>query len=390
MIMLGTSASAGKDAWPRFRLTAGPQDPVAEVNGRRVINLSSNNYLCLTRHPKIRAAANDAIMTHGISTCASRAIIGTSSLHEELERRIAHFLGCDTSVFFMSGFTANLGVLGAVLSAKDIAIGDEWNHESIIDGVSLSRATYRPYRHLDLEDLEEALSEAQERDYRKIVLATDGVFSLSGEIAPLPRIAELAQQYGAITLVDDSHAMGVLGTDGRGTVELFKLSGDWIIQGGTFSKALGVVGGCVACSFSVREIITANAHTLAYTTAESPPIVAACIASLDVLQSDEGKQLIETLKSNTGFFKSGLSSLGFDIGASQTPITPIVVQDPTTARQLCNLLFEEGCFVFDFGAPVPGESKGLLRTIVTAGHTKEQLSEALDAFAKVGGLLKII
>jgi len=377
------------DSRATYMLTSGPQGPISTVNGKRVINLASNNYLCLNAHPKVKEAAARAIEAYGVGACASRAVIGTMSIHAELERLLAEFHRTQIAVAFGSGFTANLGILGSVLSEGDVAIGDELNHESIVDGVRLAKAAYETYGHLDMGELEKALAKATSKGHRTVLVVTDGVFSMSGDVAPLPMIADLAAAYGALTMVDDAHSVGVLGDNGRGTVNHFHLEDRWDIYMAGMSKAFGVGGGYVACQRSLGQRIMANAHTFMYTTADPPPVVAACIASLQLLLGDEGNGLIRRMWENARFFKKGLEELGFLTGASQTPITPIVVGDQLTARRFSQRLFEEGVLALDFSYPVVPQGQSLLRTIVTAGHTRGDLERALEAVAKVGKELRL-
>jgi glycine C-acetyltransferase len=374
----------------KLRILMGEQGPSALIDGRQVVNLSSNNYLGLNTHPKLRAAAKEAIDRFGVGTGAVRTIIGTMTIHEELERIIAHFKGTEAALVLQSGFTANAAIIGPLLGEGDMVISDELNHASIIDGIRLTKADRKVYPHLDMVALEKALKEAKAAGYRKILVITDGVFSMDGDIAPLPRIAELCETYGAISMVDDAHASGVLGKQGRGTVSHFGLEGRWDIQVGTLSKAIGAMGGYVATQQRVRELMEHRARPFLFSTSHPPSVVATCIAAFEVLQSPEGEELISKLWENTRFFKAELRRLGFNTGISETPITPVIVGEAALAMRLSDELFAEGVFAQGIGYPTVPRDKGRVRTIVTATHTRQQLEFALEAFARVGRRLGII
>ncbi|MBK9711368.1 MAG: glycine C-acetyltransferase [Kouleothrix sp.] len=372
-----------------FRILEGSQGARARIDGKEVINLSSNNYLGLTTHPKLRAAAIDAIEQLGVGTGAVRTIIGTMAIHEELERRLAEFKRTEATLVLQSGFTANAAVLGPVLAEGDLVISDELNHASIIDGIRLTRAARRVYPHSDTAGLEQVLKETRGQ-YAKTLIVTDGVFSMDGDIAPLDRIADLAEHYGAITMVDDAHASGVLGERGSGTVSHYGLYGRWDIQVGTLSKAIGSVGGYVACSGKLRQLMEHRARPLLFSTSHPPSVTATCIAALDLLQSDEGQALIDRLWSNARMFKSGLASLGFNTGISQTPITPVIVGEGARAMQFSDRLFAAGVFAQGIAFPTVARDKGRVRTIVTAAHSTADLEEALNIFESVGREMSLI
>ncbi len=372
-----------------LRILDGPQGARATIDGQTVINLSANNYLGLNTHPALCAAAIRAIEALGVGSGAVRTIIGTMAIHEELERKLAAFKHTEASLVFQSGFTANAGVIGPLLTEQDLVISDELNHASIIDGIRLTKADRRVYAHCDMASLEAVLRETQGR-YAKTLIITDGVFSMDGDIAPLDRIAELAERYSAITMVDDAHASGVLGDHGSGTVSHFKLRGRWDIQVGTLSKAIGAIGGYVACSARLRQLMEHRARPLLFSTSHPPSVTATCIAALDLLQSAEGEALIDRLWQNTRLFKRGLEALGFNTGISQTPITPVIVGEGARAMELSDRLFTAGVFAQGIAYPTVARDKGRVRTIVTAAHTPEDLHEALNVFEHVGRQMRLI
>jgi glycine C-acetyltransferase len=374
----------------KLRILSGEQQPRSTIDGREVINLSSNNYLGLTTHPTLREAAKAAIDRYGVGTGAVRTIIGTMEIHEELERKLAEFKHTEATLVLQSGFTANAAVLGSTLGDSDLVISDELNHASIIDGVRLTKAARKVYKHNDTDDLERVLEETRNSQYRTILIVTDGVFSMDGDIAPLPRIAELAQHYGAVTMVDDAHASGVLGAHGSGTVHHFGLDNVWDISVGTLSKAIGAIGGYAACSQALRELMEHRARPFLFSTSHPPSVTATCIAALDLLQSDTGQQLIDRLWENTRFFKRGLESLGFNTGISETPITPVIVGESAKAMQFSDRLFANGVFAQGIAYPTVARDKGRVRTIVTASHTQQDLAEALNIFEHVGREMSLI
>lgn len=362
------------------------QGPYVTIRGKRVIQLSSNNYLGLTTHPKLKQAALKAVEEYGAGTGSVRTIVGTFTMHQELERRLAEFKHTEAALVFQSGFTANVGVLGALLDEQDIVISDALNHASIIDGIRLTKAARRIYKHSDMHDLEQALQESGK--YRTRLIVTDGVFSMDGDVALLPEIVELAEKYNAMVMVDDAHASGVFGRNGRGTVDHFQLNGRVHIQVGTLSKAIGVLGGYVASTQTVRDYLIHRGRPFLFSTSHPPAVTAACIAALDVLM--EEPQLIEKLWENTRFFKEGLQSLGFNTGQSQSPVTPVIVGEGAMAMAFSDRLLEEGVLGTGIAFPTVPEGTARVRTIVTAAHSKEDLAKALAIFEKVGKELKII
>ncbi|QTM99483.1 glycine C-acetyltransferase [Sediminibacillus dalangtanensis] len=356
------------------------------IKGKEVIQLSSNNYLGLTSHPRMEKAAEEAIEKYGVGTGSVRTIAGTLKMHEDYERKLAEFKHTEAALVFQSGFTTNQGVLSSILTNEDVVISDELNHASIIDGIRLTKAGRKIYKHVDMDSLEQALKETQ--DYRTRLVVTDGVFSMDGNIAPLPQIVELAEKYDALVMVDDAHASGVLGKNGRGTVNHFGLDGRVHIQVGTLSKAIGVLGGYVASTQTLKDYLIHKGRPFLFSTSHPPAVTAACDASIDVLL--EEPELIEKLWENTKFFKNGLKELGFDIGISETPITPVMVGDDALAHRFSDQLFEEGVFAQGIAFPTVQKGKARVRTIVTAEHSREDLQEALHAFEQAGKKLKII
>jgi glycine C-acetyltransferase len=372
-----------------FRILEGPQGARARIDGKEVINLSSNNYLGLNTHPRLREAAIRAIEELGVGSGAVRTIVGTMAIHEELERKLAAFKRTEAALVLQSGFTANAAVIGPILADGDLVISDELNHASIIDAIRLTKAARRVYRHNDMNALEQILHETQGK-FAKTLIVTDGVFSMDGDIAPLDRIADLAEHYGAITMVDDAHASGVLGEHGSGTISHYGLHGRWDIQVGTLSKAIGALGGYVACSRKLRQLMEHRARPLLFSTSHPPSVTATCIAALDLLMSQEGQALIDRLWENTRFFKAGLESLGFNTGISQTPITPVIVGEGARAMQFSDALFAAGVFAQGIAYPTVPRDKGRVRTIVTAAHSRADLEEALNVFERVGRKMGLI
>ncbi len=363
-----------------LRVLGSAQDTEVTVDGKRVLNLSSNNYLGLTTHPRLKQAMVAATEQWGAGSGAVRTIAGTMAIHEELENRLADFKHAEASLVFQSGFTANLGVLQVLVKEGDVIISDELNHASIIDGIRLSKAERSIFKHRDMDDLERHLEKHRAKRVKLVV--TDGVFSMDGDIAPLPEIVERAERYGALVMVDDAHASGVLGRNGRGTVNHFGLDGRVDLQMGTLSKAIGVLGGYVASARSVREFLIYRARPFLFSTSHPPGVAAACIAALDVLL--EEPQRIERLWANTARFKQGLKGLGFETGPSETPITPVIVGKGAVAMEFSDRLFQRGVFAQGIGYPTVAEGRARIRTIVTSAHTDAQLDRALDAFASAG------
>jgi glycine C-acetyltransferase len=372
-----------------FRILEGPQGARARIDGQDVINLSSNNYLGLANHPQLKQAAISATEQLGVGSGAVRTIIGTMAIHEELEQRLAAFKRTEATLVLQSGFTANAAVLGTILAEGDLVISDALNHASIIDGIRLTKADRRVYAHADMAALEQVLQQTQGQ-YTKTLIVTDGVFSMDGDIAPLDQIADLAERYGAITMVDDAHASGVLGQRGSGTVSHYGLYDRWDIQVGTLSKAIGAVGGYVACSQKLRRLMEHRARPLLFSTSHPPSVTATCIAALDLLASDTGQALLDQLWANTRLFKSGLEALGFNTGISQTPITPVIVGEGARAMQFSDRLFAAGVFAQGIAFPTVARDKGRVRTIVTAAHTRADLEQALEIFASVGRAMELI
>ena len=375
--------------YTRLRILEGEQKPVAVVDGKEVINLSSNNYLGLTTHPKLRRAAIDAIRKYGVGAGAVRTIIGTMKIHMELEEQIARFKKAEACVVFQSGFAANAGTVSAILGKDDLIISDELNHASIIDGCRLSKATIKIFKHKDLSDCERTVKETENWNGKKLLI-TDGVFSMDGDIADLPALCDLAEKYRCIMMVDDAHASGVLGNRGRGTVDHHNCHGRVDIQVGTLSKAVGSIGGYVCGSRDLIEFLYHRARPFLFSTGHPPSVVGTCQAAFDLLDSDAGERLIKKLWGNTEFFKRGLKRLGFDAGKSETPITPIMVGDAAKAFEFSHRLFEEGLLALAIGYPTVPEGKARLRTIVTATHKRADLERALEIFGQVGKQLGIV
>ena len=369
-----------------LRVLGSAQDTEVVVDGKRVLNLSSNNYLGLTTHPRLEAAMIKATEEWGAGSGAVRTIAGTMTIHEELERRLADFKHTEASLVFQSGFTANLGVLQSLVKEGDVIISDELNHASIIDGIRLSKAERSIFKHRDVDDLERHLE--KHRDKRVKLVVTDGVFSMDGDIAPLPAIVERAERFQALVMVDDAHASGVLGKNGRGSVNHFGLDGRVDLQMGTLSKAIGVLGGYVAGARPVRDFLIHRARPFLFSTSHPPGVAAACIAALDVLLAEPER--IDRLWKNTRRFKDGLKRLGFETGASETPITPVIVGKGAVAMQLSDRLFSLGVFAQGIGFPTVPEGRARIRTIVTSGHSEAQLDQALEAFEKGGRELGVI
>jgi len=369
-----------------LRELGGEQLPRARFDGREVINLSSNNYLGLTTHPKLREAALEAVRRLGVGSGSVRTIAGTMELHMELERKIAAFKRTEAAVVFQSGFAANAGTVSSLLGKGDLILSDELNHASIIDGARLSRAEIRVFPHRDGDALERLLEETAAVKRRLVI--TDGVFSMDGDIAPLPRIAALARAHGAIMMIDDAHASGVLGKAGRGTVDHYDLHGQVDIQVGTLSKAIGVLGGYVCGSQNLIEFLYHRARPFLFSTSHPPAVAAACLAAFDVLEQEPER--IERLWSNTRRFKEGLKRLGFDTGLSETPITPILVGEADLAMRFSDRLFERSVFAQGIGYPTVAKGKARLRTIVTATHTEEDLDRALTVLGDTGRELGVL
>jgi len=378
-----------KGAAPRLRVLEGEQKPVATFDGKNVINLASNNYLGLTTHKALRKAEIEAVRTYGAGAGAVRTIAGTMKLHMELEEQIARFKNVEACVVFQSGFTANAGAVSAILGKEDLIVSDELNHASIIDGARLSRATIKVFKHKDVADCERILQETADWKGHKLIIS-DGVFSMDGDIAPLPKLCDLAEKYNCIMMVDDAHASGVLGRGGRGTIDHFDCHGRVHIQVGTLSKAIGTMGGYVCGSRDLIDFLYLRARPFLFSTSHPPATAAACKAAFTLLDSPEGERLVKKLWANTRFFKRELKKRGFQFGASETPIIPIHVGDAAKAFEFSKQLFEAGVFAPAVGFPTVAEGKARLRAIVSATHKRDDLMRAADTFAAVGKPLGVI
>jgi glycine C-acetyltransferase len=369
-----------------LRILEDEQKAHTTFDGRSVINLSSNNYLGLTTHPKLRERALEAVRHFGVGSGSVRTIAGTMAIHMELERRLAEFKHTEAVVVFQSGFTANAGTVSSILTRDDVVVSDELNHASIIDGCRLSRAAIKVFPHKDMDAARRILRELP-ASQRKLLI-TDGVFSMDGDLGPLPALCDLAEEFGCIMMVDDAHASGVFGRNGRGTIDHFNVHGRVDVQVGTLSKAIGALGGYVAGSRGLIEFLYHRARPFLFSTSHPPAVAAACIAALDVLL--EEPELIDRLWENTRFFKTGLESLGFNTGISESPITPVIVGDGSLAMKLSDRLFEEGVFAQGIAFPTVARDKARVRTIVTATHTRDDLQFALDVFQRVGTELGVV
>jgi len=364
----------------RLRVLEDEQKPKATFDHRQVVNLSSNNYLGLTTHPRLREAALNATRKLGVGSGSVRTIAGTMDIHMELERRLAAFKKTEAVVVFQSGFAANAGTVAAVLTKDDVVVSDELNHASIIDGSRLSKATIKVFPHKDVGAARKVLESLPAG--QRTLLITDGVFSMDGDLGAVPELCALAEEFGCIMMVDDAHASGVFGTNGRGTIDHFGMHGRVDIQVGTLSKAIGALGGYVAGSTALIEFLYHRARPFLFSTSHPPAVAAACIAAIDVLEQEPS--IIERLWENTRFFKAGLRTLGFNTGLSESPITPVIAGDGALAMKLSDRLFEEGVFAQGIAFPTVARDKARVRTIVTATHTRDELQFALDVFAKVG------
>jgi len=370
----------------QLRVLEGEQSHKTTFDHRLVVNLSSNNYLGLTTHPRLRERALKAVQELGVGSGSVRSIAGTMDIHMELERRLAAFKKTEAVVVFQSGFAANAGTVAAVLSKDDVVVSDELNHASIIDGARLSRATIKVFPHKDIDAARKVLQQLP-AGQRKLLI-TDGVFSMDGDLGAVPALCALAEEYGCIMMVDDAHASGVFGANGRGTIDHFGVHGRVDIQVGTLSKAIGALGGYVAGSKALVEFLYHRARPFLFSTSHPPAVAAACIAAIDVLEQEP--QIIERLWENTRFFKAGLQALGFNTGLSDSPITPVIAGDGALAMKLSDRLFQEGVFAQGIAFPTVARDKARVRTIVTATHTRDELQFALDVFARVGRELGLI
>jgi glycine C-acetyltransferase len=376
----------------RLRVLEDEQAPVCTFDGKKVINLASNNYLGLTTHPKLREAALAATRKYGVGSGAVRTIAGTMKIHMELEEKIARFKNFEACVVFQSGFAANAGTVSAVLGKEDFIISDQLNHASIIDGARLSRAKILVFEHKNIADAEAKLASIKDQPGERLLI-TDGVFSMDGDIGPLPALCDLAEKYGAIMMLDDAHASGVLGRNGRGTVDHFTVHGRVDIQVGTLSKAIGALGGYVCGTRDLIDFLYHRARPFLFSTSHPPSVAATCIAAFDVLETEPER--IEQLWDNTRFWKKELALLGFDIGgkttpASETPITPIIIGDSKLTMEFSKELFKEGVLGTGITFPTVPEGKARIRTIMTATHTKEELQQALEVLGDVGKQMGIL
>jgi len=388
LAFLGDELSALKSQglYRRLRVLDSEQAARTRVDGREVVNLSSNNYLGLTTHPKLRERALAALVQFGVGTGSVRTIAGTMAIHMELERRLAEFKRTEATVVFQSGFAANAGTVAAILTKDDVVVSDELNHASIIDGSRLSRASIKVFPHRDVNAARDIVR-GLPKTARKLLI-TDGVFSMDGDLGAIPDLCGVAEEYGCIMMVDDAHASGVFGKNGRGTIDHFGLHGRVDVQVGTLSKAIGALGGYVAGNRNLIDFLHHRGRPFLFSTSHPPSVTATCLAALDVLI--EEPQLIDRLWDNTKFFKDGLQKLGFNTGVSESPITPVIAGEATKAMKLSDRLFEEGVFAQGIGFPTVARDKARVRTIVTATHTNADLQFALDAFAKVGREIGLI
>jgi glycine C-acetyltransferase len=376
----------------RLRVLEDEQAAVCTFDGKKVINLASNNYLGLTTHPKLQEAALEATRKYGVGSGAVRTIAGTMKIHMELEEKIARFKNVEACVVFQSGFAANAGTVSAVLGKEDFIISDQLNHASIIDGARLSRAKILVFEHKNIVQAEERLVSIKDQPGKRLLI-TDGVFSMDGDIGPLPALCDLADKYGAIMMVDDAHASGVLGRNGRGTIDHFKMHGRVDIQVGTLSKAIGALGGYVCGTRDLIDFLYHRARPFLFSTSHPPSVAATCIAAFDVLESEPER--IEKLWENTRFWKRELGLLGFNIGgkttpASETPITPIIIDDGKLTMDFSRQLFKEGVMGTGIAFPTVPEGKARIRTIMTATHTTEELQQALEVLKRVGKRMEIV
>lgn len=375
-----------QNLYNNIRTIESPQGAWVTIEGRKVLNMCSNNYLGLANHPALREAAKKAIDDYGVGPGAVRSIAGTMTVHDELDKAVAEFKRVEAALTLQSGFMANLAVIPALVGKGDTIISDELNHASIIDGARLSRAKIKVFQHGDMDHLESVLKEDNEG---KVLIITDGVFSMDGDIAKLPAIVELAKKYGALTMVDDAHGEGVLGENGRGIVDHFKLHGQVDVEVGTFSKAIGTVGGFAAGSAKLIEFLKQRARPFLFSSALTPPDVMATLESIKIL-TDSG-ELVDRLWDNGRYFKAEMQKLGFDVGASETPITPVMLGEAEVAAEMSMRLFDNGVFASKIGFPTVPRGKARIRVMISAAHEKSDLDFALEQFAKVGrdmGLIK--
>jgi glycine C-acetyltransferase len=376
----------------KLRVLDDQQAPVCTYDGKHVINLASNNYLGLCNHPKLREAAISAIQKYGVGSGAVRTIAGTMRIHMELEEKIAAFKGVEACVVFQSGFTANAGTVGSILGKEDFILSDELNHASIIDGARLSRATIKVFRHKDVAHAEELLVELKDKPGRKLLI-TDGVFSMDGDIGPVDKLADLAERYGAIMMIDDAHASGVLGRNGRGSADHFHVTDKVDVQVGTLSKAIGSLGGYVCGSRDLIDYLYHRARPFLFSTSHPPSVAATCIAAFDILEHEPDR--IDRLWANTSYFKEQLTGVGFDVGGvstpkSETPITPIIIGDGRRTMDFSKALFEAGVMATGIAFPTVPEGKARIRTIMTSEHTRQEIDQALEILTSVAKKVGIL
>lgn len=372
----------------KLRVLEGASAPHCKVDGKDVLMLCSNNYLNLSNHPKLKEAAKNIIDKYGVGSGSVRPIAGTMDIHMEAEEKLAKFKGTEASLIYQTGFAANAGLIPQLAGKGDLMVSDELNHGSIIDGVRLSKADRMIYNHNDMQSLERVLKEANKKNYRRILIMTDGVFSMDGDIAKMDQIVKLAEEYGAMTYVDDAHGEGVIGKDGRGIGSHYGIEGKIDVEMGTFSKAYGVVGGLIAGSRDLINFAYNKSRTWLLSGSHPPQVTAAQIAAIEVLEKEPHH--VKKLWENTKYFKKELKSLGFDTGFSETPITPVIVGESSVAKKLSERLFEEGIFALPIVFPMVARDKARIRTMMNAGLTKEDLDFALNVFEKLGKELKII
>jgi len=382
---IGNLTSSG--LYNRIRTLSSAQGAYLTVDGRRVLNFCSNNYLGLANHPQLVEAAREAMMRYGVGPAAVRSIAGTTALHLELERRLAEFKGAPATITFQSGFTANLGAIAALVGNEDVIFSDELNHASIIDGCRLSGAKVVRYAHAQVDDLRRVLKE-QRGSFRRALVISDGVFSMDGDVAPLPDVAAAAHEYEAMLMVDDAHGEGVLGRGGRGIVDHFGLHGQVEVEVGTLSKAFGVVGGVVAGSTSLADWLRQRGRPFLFSSAMTFPDVAACLAAIDLLEAST--ELVDRLWENARYFKGEMQRLGFDTGRSTTPITPIMLGEAPLAQEFSRKLFEAGVFAMAIGYPTVPKGKARIRVMISAAHGHVDLEKGLEVFAAVGRALGVL
>ncbi|MFW6097719.1 MAG: glycine C-acetyltransferase [Chloroflexota bacterium] len=372
--------------YTNIRTIESPMDAWVTIDDRRLLNFCANNYLGLANHPRMRQAAQEAIEAYGVGPGAVRTIAGTMSLHTELERRLAEFKHAEACITFQSGFTANLGAIPALVGRGDVIFSDELNHASIIDGCRLSRAQVVRYAHADVDDLRQKIAETT--DYRRAIIITDGVFSMDGDVAPLDKIADVAEENDFLLMVDDAHGEGVLGEGGRGIVHHFDLQGRVDVEVGTLSKAFGVVGGMVSGNKDIVEWLRQRGRPFLFSSAMTVPDVAACIEAVDILE--ESTELVDRLWNNAHVFRQGMQKMGFDTGDSQTPIVPVMLGEAPLAQKFSRRLFEEGVFAMAIGYPTVPQGKARIRVMNSAAHSPDDIEQALETFGTVGRELGVI